>query len=688
MGRLARPAGLQVGDRVHFDGATRTVAGLAGTSVRLVTNAGEPSVVLLAHLLGAPDFELLEHPAPSLLPPLGLLEGLPDAVVERARWWERHIVEVISGLPPDAPEGAQPRGDYDPARPVRQRDAAKAAELTAAGQPISAVTVQRLRLRYQAEGLWGLVDQRSTRSSSPYGRADPRLVAAIRTQLDAETDQSTGTRGRLRRRVAAAVEAEHGPGVVAMPSKATFNRLVAILSAGRHTFGSARTRRSLANRPQRPFAPTLAARPGEQVQIDSTPLDVLACYEDGVPGRVELTAAVDVATRTICAAVLRPVAAKAVDAALLLARMLVPEPLRPGWADALAMAHSRLPYARLVSLDARLEQAAAKPVIMPDTIVIDHGKVFCSEAFLRACQTLGISVQPAHPRSPTDKAVAERTFGSINSLWCQHVAGYVGASVERRGRTADQQALWSIPDLQDLLDEWIIVWQHRPHDGLRDPQTGRTLSPNEAYAALVAAAGYLPVTLTGEDYLELLPAAWRSIQDYGIRLEHRTYDAEALNPYRRLPSGVRAKQHRWGVHYDPYDLSQVWVRNHHDGGWITVPWTHQGLLRQPFADFTWRAARKLLAERGGNPTDETAITAVLAELLARGESGPSRAQRTAARTRTTSQPSWPRPAQAEPADQDDQAEEPDRPEQGTDAPAAKVVPLGIFDPYQEASKRW
>jgi putative transposase len=266
----ARPTGLRVGDRVRFDGATWTVTGLACASLRLVTGAGEPSVVLLTHLLAAPDFELLEHPAPSGLPPLGRLEGLPEAVAERARWWERHVVEVISGLPPGVAEGARPRDGYDPARPIRQRDAAKAAELTAAGHPTSAVTVQRLRLRYQAEGLWGLVDRRAARPSAPFGRADPRLVAAIRSQLDAETDQSTGTRGRLRRRVAAAVEAEHGPGTVVMPSKATFNRLVATLSAGRHTFASARTRRALANRPARPFAPTLAARPGEQVQIDAT----------------------------------------------------------------------------------------------------------------------------------------------------------------------------------------------------------------------------------------------------------------------------------------------------------------------------------------------------------------------------------------------------------------------------------
>jgi hypothetical protein len=95
--------------------------------------------------------------------------------------------------------------------------------------------------------------------------------------------------------------------------------LIERLAAGRHTFGSAVTRRQTANRPAGGFTATLAAPPGEQVQIDSTPIDVMVLAADGVPVRADLTIAVDVATRTICAAVLRPAGTKAVDAALLLA---------------------------------------------------------------------------------------------------------------------------------------------------------------------------------------------------------------------------------------------------------------------------------------------------------------------------------------------------------------------------------
>lgn len=109
---------------------------------------------------------------------------------------------------------------------------------------------------------------------------------------------------------------------------------------------------------------------------------------------------------------LRPVGTKAVDAALLLAKMLVPERMRPGWANALRLSASRLPRARLLDVDARMRAAAARPVIVPDTIVIDHGRVFVSETFDR----LGISVQPARKDTPTGRGVVEATRKSIKTL--------------------------------------------------------------------------------------------------------------------------------------------------------------------------------------------------------------------------------------------------------------------------------
>jgi hypothetical protein len=77
------------------------------------------------------------------------------------------------------------------------------------------------------------------------------------------------------------------------------------------------------------FSQAHPAAPGELMEIDSTPLDVLVMLDDGVPGWVELTGLIDVATRTVPAAVLRP-STRSVDASVLLARALTPGPMRPG----------------------------------------------------------------------------------------------------------------------------------------------------------------------------------------------------------------------------------------------------------------------------------------------------------------------------------------------------------------------
>jgi hypothetical protein len=429
----------------------------------------------------------------------------------------------------------------------------------------------------------------------------------------------------------------------------------------------------------------VAARPGELMEIDSTPLDVAVLLDDGVVGRVELTALVDLATRSVTAAVLRPTT-KAVDASLLLARTCTPEPMRPGWSEALAMARSVLPWRHLVDLDARLAHAAAMPVIVPETIVCDRGKAFLSRTFRASCQALGISLQPAHPRTPTDKPHIERTLESVSALFCQFVAGYLGRSVETRGADVADRAAWSLPELQALLDEWLVaVWQNRPHDGLRDPAVpGRAFSPNEKYAALVAVAGYVPVALSDEDYIELLPETWRAINAYGVKIGRRVYDSAALDGLRQQPSGVTEKKNLWKIHYDPYDVTRVWVANHHATGWITVPWRHLSTTPVPFGELAWDHARRGLPEGS-----EQEIAEAVNALLTRAHHGPGpaspspaaggRDRRVAARTRAAA-PSVPRPAPQPPELAEDDSDE--------RVPLAPVIPLGIFDAHEEAKKRW
>jgi transposase InsO family protein len=703
-GRSGRPVAaaggrqVKLGAYVTFQGGTWQVAAVAGASVTLVGEDGQTASVLASFLFADPTFTVVGSPATGVQP-WGLLESVPERERERALAWQRHIREIETGLPGGPGSVGTPRPEYDPQRTsMAEREQAKADELARLGWPrVSRATVRRMRARYHGQGLWGLIRRR--KPSSATGQADERVVAAILEALRRQRGRSKGTLKGLRELTGQILADAHGPGTVAPPPPSTFNRLARVLADPlEHPGRPART----ASAPVRPFTPTVALRPGELVQIDTTRLDVMAIGEDGRAVRPELTIALEVATRSVVAAVLREEGTKAVDAALLLAEMAVPHPARSGWPDQLRLAHAAVPYDRLLALDDRLQSAAARPVVVPETIVIDRGRVFVSTAFLAACETLGVSVQPAPPRSPAAKGAVERTFGSINTLFAQHVAGYTGPHVLARGEAVEDEARFTVVQLQELLDEWITAcWQHRPHEGLRHPLLPKTaLTPNETWGALLGASGYVPLPLTGADYLELLPVRFHPVTGRGIRINHRTYDHTLLNEHRGRPSPTGAGG-KWEVHLNPHDVRQIYIRLP-DGHLHEIPWIHRDHVHAPMSETTWRHIRTALNRRGDREAHEAALAQAADQVLRRAR--PTTAAQTAPpkttpgthTARAAPQAAGDRPAvsryEAEAEDSLDaleaRAQAEARDDGGADEPGAHPLPvtgaLALYDADQEA----
>jgi transposase InsO family protein len=539
---------------------------------------------------------------PPTLADVAVLDTLGDEARAETRFRHRHVVEVLTGAPPpDATTPARPNADYDVRNRLVDRIEAKLAELAGDGMTLSARTFRRYIAAYRRDGIAGLVDHRRTRGTSPTGRVDQRVVALLETAAAEQLHRSTGTRSRVINTVSLRASAEGLP----LPSRATLYRAVAAITRGLHTFGNATTRRTQANRPDRSWGRQAPARPGELVEIDSTPLDVMVLNPDGTVGRAELTVALDIATRTVLAAILRPVATKSVDAAVMLARALTPTPIQPGWLASVGFSQHLLPPGMIADLDTVGSELRSKPVIVPETITTDRGKVFTGATFLSACEKLQISVVVAAPRTPTDKPHIERAFAAINSGFTQYLAGYAGANVVRRGRDPATDALWSLTDVQNLLDIWIAtVWQNRPHKGLRHPAMPRKdLTPNEAFAALSGVAPQANLTLTAEDYIELLPVAYRSIQPYGINFADLHYDAPELYEYRNTVSGLpEPAAGRWEIRYDPHRITTIFVRDHHRRRWITAQWTLAHHVLAPFSLDVLHAAKAAVAQRGSRNT--------------------------------------------------------------------------------------
>ncbi|MFH9431956.1 Mu transposase C-terminal domain-containing protein [Streptomyces sp. NPDC017615] len=259
--------------------------------------------------------------------------------------------------------------------------------------------------------------------------------------------------------------------------------------------------------------------------------------------------------------------------------------------------------------------------------------------------------------------------------------------------------------MQDLLDEWLIHYHHRPHEGLRHPTLPKkALTPNQMWAALIAVAGHVPLPLSGSDYLELLPVRWQAITERGIRVDHRTYDHDVLAPYRGQPSPVTARGGKWEVHTNPHDARQVWIRLP-DGHLSEIPWIHRDHIHEPFNSATWQHIKAITARHGDRDTHEADLADALDQLMRRAQTSTATAGEQRLITRTAPLKTPPPAAdhrtphapgpQADGWDDDsldDLDDLPDDPEQADgdeetldngDAPVP-YTGLGLYDPAQEA----
>lgn len=491
-----------------------------------------------------------------------------DAELEKARWWVQHLNEVAHGVPdPDDPD-AVPHPGYGAGTSKQDRQELKVRELTAAGHRVSIRSLQRKQRAFDAHGVHGLVDRRALRSGAA-PQVDDRILEVVLAVLAATRSDSTVTVATLIDKSRVLLARRYPSEDIELPSDRTMRRLFAAYDRRGLATGKATTRRTDSNRHGRGPRPVAATTPGQYVEIDSTPINVMALLSDGKAGRVHLTVAMDVATRSILAFDIVPVGASGVEHADLLGRMLRPRACRPDAPDYMRLDKAAdLPAAAMLTADNRQTGAVAVPYIVPETITTDRGKDYLSETFVSACRHFGISVIAAPPHSPTYKGHIERLMGTIETSWMQKLPGYLGNSVANRGREIDHASLLAVRELRDSFEEWWVrVYQRTPHSELRDRDLpARCYSPNQMYAALFDAGAGIPVPIDEATFISLMRPYSRTIQNDGIHIDNLTYWHDDLVELRKLAAPT--KDGKWTVRKDPHDPDRAWVQHPTSGEWL------------------------------------------------------------------------------------------------------------------------
>ena len=614
---MTGPWPLSVGGRLVIDGEAITVHSVDGAEVRGYTERGEPARFVLTRV----EHEQAEacndeRRFGSVLVDAGALN---DGQLREAAELLGHLNEAWFGYRSGDPERAlpgEPRSGFDPAQTMlRQRVGAKAVELGCSAGKLHFKRGELLR-----RGLAALLDGRAARSITGVG-IDERLRAAIIAEARELENASDVRKMQFRARVASRLARESGEPLKLPATRQTFNRIVdeVLRSTGLFRL-PAKSRRSAQAAPSETFGSLVAERPGEYVAIDTTNLDVFAIdpFTFQWVG-LDLTAAIDVCTRSILAFRLTPFSTQGVDLALLLSDLLTPTPVDGRWPTDVPYPYCGVPE-NLVLRAFELEAGtplAPRPTVRPGTVVIDRGRNYQSVAFMAACAHLRINVQSARPYRGSDKGWIERLFRTMRERLLESLPGYTGPDVLARGKDIEADAVYFTHELEAIIGRWIAVdYQRRPHDGLRVPEVPHlTLSPNEAYEEAVARAGFLYVPSDPDLHLRLLPVEARVIGRGGVEIAGLTYDAPALDPYRQQRSPLTAFDGKWPIRVDPRELGRAWFQDPRDERFHELHWRHARAVARPFGGSALTYVKRLLVESGMQRPSEEEIAIGLARLL-------------------------------------------------------------------------
>lgn len=479
---------------------------------------------------------------------------------------------------------------------VSERYEAAAAELG-----VSTRTAYRRGQRYLEHGLVGLVDSRLLKKRQS-GVAHEWDVACRET-LERYRDKSNPTRGTVISQTNALFLSRYPD--QAVPSRTVAYRRLHELDKGRYTFGAAKQRRSVAERPPGAMGRLRADRPCQYVVLDTTRLDVFAM--EPVTNRwvnTELTVAMDLYSRCILGIALKPISTKSHDVASVLYQVVTPQ----SWGQADSSDRQTGPYAGVP--ETVLTQTTGA---VPDTIVVDHGKVYLSHQTRSVCRRLGINIQPAIPHKPTDKPTVERFFRTLRQQLLEHLPAYKGPDVYSRGKEVEREAFYFVSELEVIIREWIGIYHHTPHKGLCDPVLPTVaLSPAEMFARGIATSGVLRLPESDDLRMEFLDVAWRTIQHYGVEIDGRRYDGPGLNLYRgtKSPHGG-AHAGKWPIMVDQDDVRTVFFQDPATKIWHGLLWDHAPTLDAPLSAEAAAYTRGLATQTGRHVDTAAALNDLL-----------------------------------------------------------------------------
>jgi putative transposase len=223
-------------------------------------------------------------------------------------------------------------------------------------------------------------------------------------------------------------------------------------------------------------------------------------------------------------------------------------------------------------------------------IQVDNAKEFRGNMLKRACEEYGIDLEWRPVRNPKFSGQIERFQGML-AKEIHELPGTTFSNPQQRGEypSADKAALTLEEFEQWLLHLIVNIYHKRIHSAL-----GRT--PLEVFETGIYQKTGLPPRIQDElrVKLDFLPYFERTIQEYGVVLDHIHYYSDALRPWIHAleeNSPKNRRKRKFIFKRDPRDISVLFFYDPAAKAYLEIPysdlklppmtlWEHREVLRQ------------------------------------------------------------------------------------------------------------
>ncbi|WP_293049604.1 Mu transposase C-terminal domain-containing protein [Paludibacter sp.] len=243
------------------------------------------------------------------------------------------------------------------------------------------------------------------------------------------------------------------------------------------------------------------------------------------------------------------------------------------------------------------------------TIHADNAKEFRGNMLKKASEEYGINLEWRPVKQPNWGGHIERLLGTLLKEVHDLPGTTFSNPTERNNYNSEKNASLTLKEFENWLTSFIVnIYHNRFHQGIGTTPLAKY---NEGIFGSVMQVGCgLPERIYDERKLRLdfLPYVERTVQDYGIQIDHIQYYHDVLRKWINsieMGSGKSRTRRKFIFKRDPRDISSVYFLDPDLHEYFIIP--YRNTSHPPITIWEYREAERYLTELGKKHIDENAI---------------------------------------------------------------------------------